>query len=206
WRFDKGAAGAGALGDIGSHILDLVRYLGGDVARIVAQGRTLVPTRPDARGEAEHRVEVDDLSSMMLQFESGASGSVEASWAATGHKCDLGFEVIGDRGSIQFTWERANELRFYSEQDAEAERGFRTVLIGGVHRNAAPFWFAPGQGLGYGDAFTMGIGAMLRGLASGEDVTPSFYDGARAAELVDAALRAHASGAWVDVTRRELGA
>ncbi|HKG39315.1 MAG TPA: Gfo/Idh/MocA family oxidoreductase [Conexibacter sp.] len=206
WRFDRAAAGAGALGDIGSHILDLVRFLGGDIARIAAQGRTLVPVRPDARGGGERQVDVDDLYSMLLQFESGASGSVEASWAATGHKCDLGFEVIGDRGAIQFTWERSNELRFYSEEDAEAERGFRTVLIGGVHPNAAPFWFAPGQGLGYGDAFTMGIGAMLRGLADGEPVRPDFHDGARAAELVDAALRAHAAGGWVDVARREVPA
>jgi predicted dehydrogenase len=204
WRFDAAAAGAGALGDIGSHILDLVRHLAGDVDSLVAQGRTLVPRRPEvAGGEPSRDVDVDDLFSIMLRFAGGATGSVEASWAATGHKCDLGFEVVGDLGSLQFTWERSNELRLYLEADDERERGFRTVILGGVHEGVGPFWFAPGQGIGYGDAFTMGIGAMLRALRDGTPAEPSFHDGVRAAELVDAALRSSRDGGWVDVERRD---
>jgi predicted dehydrogenase len=205
WRFDAAAAGAGALGDIGSHILDLVRHLAGEVDAIVAHGRTLVPQRPAATGSdqlVDVDVDVDDLYSMLLSFASGATGSVEASWAATGHKCDLGFEVIGDAGSLQFTWERSNELRLYLDADDRREQGFRTVMLGGMHEGVGPFWFAPGQGIGYGDAFTMGMGELLAAIRDERAAQPNFLDGLRAAEIVAAALESHERSEWVDVERR----
>jgi predicted dehydrogenase len=200
WRFDSELAGAGAVGDIGSHIVDIARYLAGDIDRVLATGRTLIPERPDGAGGAA-AVSVDDLFSLMVEFANGATGSIEASWAATGHKCDLGFELIGSAGSIRFTWERANQLEVYSDSDPVDERGFRTVLIGGVHPRAGDFWFAPAQGLGYGDAFTMGIGELLDAIQEGRDASPSFLDGLRAAEVVAAALESAAQQAWVDVDR-----
>jgi predicted dehydrogenase len=202
WRFDRAVAGAGALGDIGSHIIDIARYLVGDIDRVLASGRTLISERPGADGDPA-AVSVDDIYSMMVEFSAGASGTIEASWAATGHKCDLGFELIGDTGSLRFTWERSNQLEVYSEADAADERGFRTVLIGGVHPRAGDFWFAPAQGLGYGDAFTMGIGELLEAIRDRRQAQPSFVDGLRAAEVVDAALRSAETGRWVEIDRRD---
>jgi predicted dehydrogenase len=202
WRFDQAVAGAGALGDIGSHIIDIARYLVGDIDRVLATGRTLIDERLDADGNPAV-VSVDDIYSMMVDFSGGASGTIEASWAATGHKCDLGFELIGDVGTLRFTWERSNQLEVYSEADDADERGFRTVLIGGVHPRAGDFWFAPAQGLGYGDAFTMGMGELLEAIRDGRPAQPNFTDGLRAAEVVDAALRSADAERWVEVQHRD---
>jgi predicted dehydrogenase len=200
WRFERELAGAGALGDIGSHIVDVARYLVGDIDRVCAQGRTLIGERPDASGETKP-VSVDDIYSLLVEFAGGASGSIEASWAATGHKCDLGFELIGSEGSLRFTWERSNQLEVYSGADAADERGFRTVLIGGVHPRAGDFWFAPAQGIGYGDAFTIGMGELLGAIRDDRPAQPNFLDGLRAAEIVAAALESAGRGGWVDVER-----
>jgi predicted dehydrogenase len=201
WRFDRELAGAGALGDIGSHIIDIARYLVGDVDRVLAQGRTLIGERPDDSG-VPTQVSVDDLYSMLVEFAGGASGSIEASWAATGHKCDLGFELIGSEGALSFTWERSNQLEVYSGADAADERGFRTVLIGGVHPRAADFWFAPAQGIGYGDAFTIGMGELLEAIRDGRAAQPNFLDGLRTAEIVAAALESAHRRGWVEIERR----
>lgn len=198
WRFRRASAGAGALGDLGSHVIDLAEYLAGRIARVTAHARTFISERATPNGGREP-VDVDDLTGMLVAFESGASGSIEASWAASGHRCDLGFDVIGDRGALRFGWERANELEFYSGEDPDERAGFRNLLLGRGHPGVAPFIFAHGQGLGYGDAFTVGIGAALRAVAAGEQVAPSFVDGVRVAEVVDAAVRSAHDERWVEL-------
>ena len=113
WQFDKNVAGGGAFGDIGSHIMDIACALMGPVEAISARSRRLHERRPvgDASGRA---VSVDDLTDSLVQFASGAIGSVHASWAATGFKSDLAFTVVGTKGSVQFSWERNNELHFFT--------------------------------------------------------------------------------------------
>jgi len=191
WRTDKGQAGAGALGDLGSHIFDVARYLAGDIVRLSAQTRQTV-----ARGDLAS--DTDDLVTATVQFESGASGVIEASWAMHGHKCDLGFDIIGDRGAIRFSWERSNEVEI-STLDSPFE-GFQRVLVGPEFPGVASLIAVAGQGLGYRDAFTMGLGRLIQAISSGERVvSPTFSDGLAACRLVDAALTSSASQSWVDV-------
>ena len=131
---------------------------------------------------------------MLVDFRSGASGVLEASWAMPGHSCDLGFDLVGDAGAIRFEWERANELHVKRAGQATFER----VLLGPAQRGAGHIIQLPGQQMGYRDAFTLGIGKLLQAIARGEDrVSPSFEDGLRAAELTDAVQRASAALARV---------
>jgi predicted dehydrogenase len=178
WRARRGESGAGALGDLGSHILDVARHLCGEITELCATTRTLVPRSADAP-------QIDDLVSMLVGFESGAGGVIEASWALRGHKCDLGFDVVGDGGAIRFTWERAGEIELLTGEASDPLNGFRRI---------------PGQGMGYRDAFTIGAGHMLTALAEGRtDVAPTFADGHRISQLVDAALRSAAGAGFVAV-------
>jgi len=75
WRFDKGLAGSGALGDLGAHVIDLARYLVGEIATVSASTRTFYPGR-----------EVDDAFESVVDFENGALGTIEASRFAPGRK------------------------------------------------------------------------------------------------------------------------
>lgn len=199
WRLQRATAGAGSIGDIGSHLIDLARYLVGDVARVLARSRTIYAHRPAAGSTEPMSIDVDDATDVLFEFVDGASGVIETSWMAAGYKTDLSFEISGDEGAIRFTWCRNGELEFYSHQDGEDRRGFRTIIIGPMHEGAEGFWPVPGQGLGYGDAFTILIGDLLGAIRNGAAVTPSFLDGLRTAAVVEAVLRSVETGSWVDV-------
>jgi predicted dehydrogenase len=194
WRASRRDAGAGALGDLGSHIIDVARHLCGEIQRVNAFTQTLVQRSGPAAG-------IDDAATIMVEFESGAAGVIEASWAMRGHNCDLGFDVIGESGAIRFSWERANELKvLLGDDQSDSLNGFRRILIGGGPSDAGRFVAVPGQGIGYRDAFTIGIGHLMAAVSAGErSVVPSFEDGLRASLVVDAALKSSASREWKSV-------
>jgi predicted dehydrogenase len=186
WRAAAGS-GAGALDDLGSHILDVARFLVGDVAAVQAHCRSIV----DRKGPA-----LLDAASVLLEFRSGASGVLEASWAMKGHSCDLGFDLVGDEGAIRFSWERANELHVRRAEGL----GFERVLVGSGQPGAGSFIHVPGQQMGYRDAFTLGLGRLLTAITNEQSaVSPSFDDGAMAAELVAAIRRASTDRARIEL-------
>jgi predicted dehydrogenase len=84
----KSASGGGTLLDNGCHMMDLARHFGGDVSSIFARTSTL-----------KFDIEVEDVSLASLEFESGAQGSVENSWSATGW--EESFAVYGTLGSLE---------------------------------------------------------------------------------------------------------
>jgi predicted dehydrogenase len=204
WRFDKVRAGSGALGDVGSHCIDLLQYLVGPIAQVAARMQTFVPQRRSADGNMVD-VTVDDQTEILADFDNGASGTILASWAGTGHKCDLGFEVIGSRGSVSFSWQRSNELHFFDGTEPEDRQGFRTILVGPAHPGADGIHTVAAQGLGYTDAFAIAARNTLRNLAAGTVLSgPTFIDGLRVAEVTDAVIAAAASGSSMAVTRHVL--
>ncbi len=194
WRTTRAAAGAGALGDLGSHVTDVARSLCGDVSAVSAMTRQLV-ARP------QEAAELDDAAMMLVEFSSGASGVIEASWAMRGHKCDLGFDLIGERGAIRFSWERSNEIEVLSGDPDDPSNGFKRVLVGGgIQPGSERFAGVPGQGVGYRDAFTLGIGQALSAIATqASTVGPSFEDGLRVAEVAAAALRSAETRQWTAI-------
>jgi predicted dehydrogenase len=204
WRFDKVRAGSGALGDVGSHCIDLLQHLVGPITQVAARMQTFVDQRRTTDGEIVD-VTVDDQTEILADFEDGATGTILASWAGTGHKCDLGFEVIGSRGSVAFSWQRSNELQFFDGTDPEDRQGFRTIFVGPAHPGGDGIHTVAAQGLGYTDAFTIAARNTLRNLAAGKVLSgPTFVDGLRVAEVTDAVIAAVATGSTVAVTRRAL--
>jgi predicted dehydrogenase len=199
WRTERNVAGAGSFGDLGSHVIDLARCLAGEITVVQATTRTIYPERPSADGRTMLRVDVEDTADVLLEFENGASGVVQTNWMAAGHKTDIGYELTGERGAISFTWERNNELRYYSHRDPVDEQGFRTIHVGPQHPGAEQFWPVAGQGLGYGDAFTILIARYLKGIQQQSGIQPNFRDGLRAAEVLDAAFTSHETRQWTSV-------
>jgi predicted dehydrogenase len=193
WRNTRAAAGAGALGDLGSHIIDIARSLCGEVSAVCAMTRQLVE-RP------QQAAELDDAAMMLVQFQSGASGVLEASWAMRGHKCDLGFDLIAERGAVRFSWERSNEIEVLLGDVDDPVNGFKRVLVGGAQPGGQRFAGVPGQGVGYRDAFTLGIGQALCAIgAQNGTVGPSFEDGLRVAEVTAAAQRSAETRQWTAI-------
>ncbi len=215
WRLQRSRAGAGSIGDVGSHVIDLGRYLVGEYTRVLARSRTLIRERPTAvetgssafhaidavTEQAMTKVDVDDATDVFCEFDNGAVGTLRTNWVATGHKLDFGFELVGDRGTVRFSWERLNELEYYSRDDDEATVGFKRVILGPKHPGGEPFWPVPGAGLGYGDSITIALQELLEAIRDQRPATPDFLDGLRCSEVIDAVVRSSDGGSWTTVDR-----
>ena len=112
WRTDKKRAGSGALGDLGSHVLDLARFLMGEVKSVSGMTKTFISERPLPDGKMA-KVDVDDAFVAVMEFANGGIGTLEASRFAAGHKNHGSFEINGEKGSIRFNLEKLNELEVF---------------------------------------------------------------------------------------------
>jgi predicted dehydrogenase len=185
WRFDPERSGSGSLGDLGTHVIDLARYLVGEVSSVAGVVKTFVEGRT-----------VDDAIETAVEFESGAVGTIEATRLALGRRNALQWEVNGSDGSLSFDMERMNELQVYLAGDDRAQ-GFRNVLVTEPDHPFMDFWWPPGHIIGWGDTFVHEVHHLLRAIADGSDVAPhgaTFEDGYRASEIGEAIIRSSASG------------
>jgi predicted dehydrogenase len=199
WRLDP-AGGHGAIADLGSHILSIARYLAGDIVEVSGQIATVVKQRPAAPGSTEMRqVAVDDQARALLRFASGATGSIEASWIATGRKMTIAFEITGTKGTIAFDQERMNELQVYTMGQPRGREGFRSILTGPEHPPYGRFCPAPGHHIGYNDLKTIEVAAILDALAGGPRFMPDFAEAARIQATVDAIVTSARERRWVSV-------
>lgn len=197
WRLERARAGSGALGDIGSHQVDLARYLVGEIAEVSGLLETFVAERPLPGGGGRGRVDVDDAALALLRFSSGAIGSLEGTRFAPGRKNANRFELNGSRGSLAFDLERLNELELYEEQGAQS--GFRSVLATDATHPYVAAWWPPGHTLGYEHSFVHTIADFVGALARGEAVSPSFDDGLANQRVLAAIERSAASRRWESV-------
>ena len=134
WRLRNDAAGSGALGDIGSHIIDLARYLVGEFREVCATMETFVKQRPVKTGSRNKaRVTVDDAVTMIGRFRNGALASLEATRFAPGRKNSLTLEINGSAGSLAFDLEEMNRLKFFSTRDPGTDKVFATFLSPNPH-------------------------------------------------------------------------
>jgi predicted dehydrogenase len=196
WRDSPSEAG-GAVADLGSHIIDLARWLVGEPTAVEATTRTLIAERDGAR------VEADDAFGALLEFASGATGVMEASRVAGGVGTRCAFEIDGTRGSVRFSSERLNDL-----EHAGRDRVARTIRVTGeAHPFMELWWPNPGHAIGWGDTFTHEISHLLDVLDDRRALAPlgaDFEDGYRCAEICDAVLRASASHAREQIGYRPI--
>jgi predicted dehydrogenase len=208
WRLRKEFAGSGALGDIAAHITDLGLYLIGPITDVVGTLSTFIKERPiatesgggaglvAAAGQELGEVTVDDSTTFLAQFASGATGTFEATRLAPGRRNYNSFEVNGSKGSIAFNLERMNELQVYFVDDPAGLQGFRTINVTeGVHPYTAAWWPA-GHIIGYEHTFTHAIKDLLDGIHTGGNAGPSFEEGFAVQAVLDAVERSVATHDW----------
>lgn len=203
WRLEKALAGSGALGDLGSHIIDLARYLVGEPARVMAMTRTFIDERPLPDGSGTGKVDVDDAFTALLEFESGALGTLEASRFARGRKNHQVIEINGEKGSIVFNLERLNELNVFWADDTPANtQGFHNVLVTEPEHPYIAHWWPQGHIIGWEHTFVHEFYHFLDAIVNDRPVDPigaTFLDGYRNALICDAIMQSAASGRTVDI-------
>jgi predicted dehydrogenase len=100
WRNDAGLAGFGALGDLGVHMIDSVRFLTGlDYHRVVGLTQTLVAEKPDAAGVLR-RVTTDTNATFLAELSGNVLATFETTQVAPGFGNFFRIEISGERGTL----------------------------------------------------------------------------------------------------------
>ena len=209
WRLQKEIAGSGTHGDLNAHIIDLGRYLVGEIDEVSGMLHTFIKQRPLA-GEVDGglgakaadkmgEVTVDDASIFMAKFKNGALGTFEASRFCVGRKNYNRIEVNGSNGSVVFNLERMNELEYYSKEDADGEQGFRLIqTTDGAHKWAGQYW-PVAHIIGYGETFINLVADAFTNMANGVAIDPGFRDGYENQRVLDAVERSSETKSWVSL-------
>ena len=203
WRFDKRKSGSGALGDLGSHLIDLARFLVGEIRGVSALLETFVKQRPlPDQPSRKGRVTVDDASLALLRFANGAVGTIEASRFAPGRKNYNAFEINGSLGSLSFNLERLNELKLFLCKDAQHSQGFKDIL---VTEPSHPYmkWWPPGHIIGYEHTFVHIVHDLMQSLARNQTPSPDFHDGVENQRVVEAIQKSAQSRQWISLRPRQ---
>lgn len=200
WRCERKFAGAGALADLGSHLINMVHYLLGRPSRLFGDIRTVIPSRVEKSTGKRRKVENEDIARAFLELESGIPATLEISRVATGKKCGLTFDVVGTRGSLAFDQERMNELRLYTAGQKPARSGYTTVLAGPEHGDYARFCPAPGHGLGINDLKIIEVHRLIRAIDGAAVFEPDFTEGLRVQRVMQAIEQSAAERQWTTLS------
>jgi predicted dehydrogenase len=217
WRLEPELGGEmRAVADIGSHWLDLTRFITGqNVTEVCADFATFVPIRkkplvplatfsgkelqPDEYEEREIRTE--DYASVLLHFSGGARGVLTVSQVAAGRKNHNAFEINGSTGSVAWDSERVEEL-WIGHRDRPSELQLKdptTMSEWGRAATEAP----GGHAEGFRDTFKMLYRRVYRAIEDGgppdEPDYPTFADGVYALKLGEAIFQSAQERRWVTV-------
>jgi predicted dehydrogenase len=211
WRVDAGQGGLSrAFADIGSHWCDLVEWITGErFSSVVASLATTVKERPAGGGAtftvaeaapakaAMAAVTTEDVAGALLRTGQGTLATVTLSQVSAGRKNRLWFEIDGARSSLVFDQETPEQL-WIGRQDAVELRVKDPSRGAADQRRLATV--PAGHGQGYADCFEAFVTDTYAAI-DGEvrDGLPTFADGLRSAQIVDAVLRSSAQTAWVPI-------
>lgn len=202
WKLRSETSGAGALFDIGSHIIDLLYSMLGEIGQVQATLETVIRERPVAAGAAEMApVDVDDIALLHVRLRNGTLGVVEASRLGTGFTNELTFELFGEKGSIRFDAADPGFLDVYDVRAVDAplggRRGITRIEAGNRYPGAKiPDWtMAPG----FLRSHTECQAAFLRAVAEGRPSRPTLADGLHVQAVLEAALHSSREQRWVSV-------
>lgn len=212
WRYTRAQAGAGVVGDLLSHGIDLAQFvLGTRITQVTAMTDTFIETRPLPLGigvghaavavsDERRNVENEDYVAALARTESGALVTLESSRVALGPRAEYVVEVYGTEGSVRWSFEHPQHLQVLIAGDG-SHRGYTSVMSDAGHGDFARFQPGPGQTMSFDDAKVIEAKLFLESVVTGRQVAPSAGDAWAAAEADEAIVASAADGAWHSVPR-----
>jgi len=213
WRLDPELGGdSRAVGDIGSHWLDLVEHVTGDhILEVMADVSTFIPVRKKPEGPVETfttaaegatvdvPIKTEDAALVLLRFASGARGQMVVSQVSQGHNNELTYELNGSKESIRWVSENAEQM-WIGHRDQPNQVLDRNPSLTAP---GAAGWLPGGHSQGLPDTFTAMFKAVYDDvLAGGPGAHPryaTFADGLRGLEIEQAIMASARNGAWTKV-------
>lgn len=201
WRLDAVRAGSGALGDIGSHVVDLTQYLLGEqIVETVGLSKTQWPKRPDeSGGDRLHDVTTDDLSAWLARFEGGCTALFEASRLSPTRNNSIRIEIDGTRGAITFDFDRLNELQLATSHDAAPPTGLRRVSVTGPGYPYGDVWWPAGLGLAYDHTFVHLVAELQSAIEERRVASPTFAEALQVQRVLASVQESDLKRRWMHV-------
>jgi len=195
WRTDPERAGAGAIGDIGTHAEHLARYITGlEMACLFADVSTYVPGR-----------KIDDDANMLVQYQGGAKGILTCSQISVGEENRLAIRVYGTEASLEWHQQDPNFLYVrHNDRPTETYKPGHGFLVPAAQRGTRmPAGHPEGLLEAFANIYSSAIRVMIARLTGATpdplDLDfPTVRDGAAGVHFIHAALKSGRDGDWVD--------
>lgn len=181
WRFVKEYAGTGVLGDLGVHLIDMTRYLVGDLKSVCGDTEIVIKERKKLDSDEIGKVETDDYCAFMAKVGDNVHANFTITRCALGNANTIKYDIYGTEGVISFNLNNPDVLNVcVGEIDKECN---------GIHTVKVPARFARGQEQTFID------------VASGKTLTdvPVVADGVDCQRILDAILLSTEQKRWIDV-------
>jgi len=217
WRLQPDRGGAlRAVGDIGSHWMDLMTYVTGQhIVEVLADLTTFIDTRHEPAGPVEsfstersadtvaRPIATEDTASILLRFDGGARGAVTVSQISPGRKNSLQYEIDGSEAALAWDSEQPDQV-WIGHRDRPNEILIRNPALMGPAGQAAAA-LPGGHVEGFFDTFCAHFRAVyadvVAGAVSSRPGYPTFADGHDEMLVGDAIARSAREGRWVTVDR-----
>ena len=202
WRNVREKAGFGGLGDMGSHMLDMVNWwLNSAVTSVAATLRTFVPERIDRATGGRMQVTTEDEGLVLLQYANGALGHLCGAYTFTGRGYDQRAEIYGTQGGLMYDQQHAYQLKVYLPEAALAD--YTVIEKGGTPDNPYSTILVPERLQGLRPGLVPARRTVLMDfidafLAEGEFLfEPGFREGLLVQEVLEAIRTADETHCWV---------
>jgi predicted dehydrogenase len=220
WRLVSELSGASrAVGDVGTHWLDMVQHVTGQrVVSVYADITTFIPVRKKPVREVETytkqemkpedytdvEIDTEDHATIILKFSGGAKGVVLVCQVCAGRKNYVHFEINGSKRSIEWCGEKPNHMWIGERGKVNAEFIKNPAIM---DAEAARYAGAPcGLGEGYLDTFRSIFSDLYGWIRDGRAMDdeaapfPTFLTGHEELSIVEAVLKSAKTGTWTDVS------
>ncbi len=189
--------GGGTLCDLGPHVIDLCRYLCGDLAWVTGRSQIAFPTHLAPDG-SEWRTDADEAFYLIGGTRDGAVGNITVSKLTQGANDELTFSVFGERGSLSFSLMDPNYLNFYDATAPSAPmggvRGYTRIECVGRYPAPASGFPAIKAPQGWLRGHLGCMANYLAAVADGRACEPSFEDGFQVQRVLTAAAESDRTG------------
>jgi predicted dehydrogenase len=196
WYVNGNGMGDGVSQGIGSHLIDMARFLIGEIVTVHGQSQVYNKVRQSDKGPID--VTVDEGFFAMLRFTSGATGMLQSLGVASGRRSEFSFEIFGSKGSIAWDVQEPNFLHVYLSEAVNAKVvGFTKVCVTEPNHPFMDIWWPKGHTLGWEHGHVNMIAHFLDCVVSDQSVAPlgaTFEDGYRVAVIIDEISESAKSG------------
>ncbi len=193
---------SGVMLGIGSHVIDMARFLVGEISSVFGIQRVFNKTRPNNSGKTE-KVEADESNVAILEFKSGTIGTIESSCINAGRKNQHTWEIYGSKGSMFWDLEDLNHL-YVNLTDAPIKEvsGFTKVNVTDPGHPFADMLWPPGHNMGWESGHINELLHFVDAVVNDKPVEPygaTFYDGYVIQLVMDAIKESSNSGKKVNI-------